>query len=82
MDCDNLGYRLRCDRECVVGLAESLHDWQVGIYLEEALVVDDEERIDILLYLLHTVKGLVNLPPALKEEWYCDDAHCQYALGL
>ena len=75
VDGDNLGNRLGCHRERVVGLAESIVDREVGIDAAQALVVDDEQGIDVLGHLLHAVEGLVNLLVALETEGDGDDAY-------
>ena len=82
MNGDNLSDGLCGDGERVVCLAESLHDGQVGIDFQKALVVDDKQGIDILGYLLDTVESLVDFLASLKLEGDGDDADGEDAEGF
>ena len=75
MDGDDLGYGLGGDAERVVGLAEGVEHGELGVYLAQAFVVDDQEGVDVLRHLLDTVQCLVNLAVALEAEGNGDDAY-------
>ena len=39
---DNLGNTFGSDRQCIICLAESIHERKVGIYLTQAFVIDNQ----------------------------------------
>ena len=75
MNGDNLCNRLGSDRKCVVGLAKGIENGQVGIDLAQALVVDDEECVDVLRHLFHAIEGLVDFLWTFEAEGNGDDTH-------
>ena len=81
---DDFGDAACGDAQGVVGFLEGREDVELGVDFAEALVVDDEQGIDVLRYLLYAVEGLVNLLVALEDKGYGDDAHGQnaHAFGL
>ena len=72
---NDLGNGLGGDAERVVGLAEGGRQREVGIDFTEALVVDDEQGIDVLGHLLYAVERLVNLLGTLEAEGDGDDTY-------
>ena len=70
---DDLRDALSSHGERIVGLAEGIEHGEFGINGTQALVVDHQQGIDMLLHLLHTVEGLVDLTVALKAEGDSDD---------
>ena len=72
---DDFGDALCRYAQCVVGLAEGILHGKLSVDGEEALVVDYEQRINVLRHALHTGECLQNLLLAFPLEWYRDDSH-------
>ena len=79
MNGDNLRNALCCDAQSVIGLGKGIEDSQVRIYFPESLVVDYEQRIDVLCHFLDTVESLVNLLRTLEAEGNSDYTHSEDA---
>ena len=75
MDGDDLSDGLCGYGQRVVSLAESIEDGEFGIDLTEALIVDDQQGVDVLVHLLDTVESLVDLTVALETEGNGDNTH-------
>ena len=61
-------------------LAECVVEVKVGIYLGEALVVDYQQCVDILLHLISSVKSLEYFLLALKQERNGDNANGEHSM--
>ena len=65
------------DGEGVVGFRKCVDEGQVGINGAQPFVVDDHQRVDILLDGIHAVDGLEDFIASFKEEGDGDDADGQ-----
>ena len=74
---DDLGDALRRRCQDVVGLAEGLLEREAPVDLENVLVVDDEQRIDVLPQLLDAAERLLVTDLALDGQRRGDDGHRQ-----
>ena len=65
---DDFGNRLGCNAQSVVGLSKGIEYRELWINLAEALVVDNQQSVDVLRHLLDTIESLVDLAVALETE--------------
>ena len=81
---DELRYRFGGVAQNLVGALKTLLDGdvRVGIHVADALVVDDEQGVDVLPHLGHALQRLDNLVFLLKEERDGHDANGEDALFL
>ena len=77
MDSNDLCNRLGGNRECVICFAESVEHREFRVNLTKALVVDDQQSVDVFIHLLHAVEGLINLTVSLKAERNSDDTNSE-----
>ena len=74
MNGDDLGNGLGSHAQGVVSLAKGVEHGEFRINLAQALVVDDQQGVHMLVHLLDTVERLVNLTVTLETEGDGDDA--------
>ena len=70
----------------VVSFGKSFDDCEVLVNLTQTFVVDDQQCVNILAHLLHTIQGLVNLLVTFPTErnghnTNCKDTHVLGSLG-
>ena len=82
---DDFGDSAGGSREDLVGLHEALLESEVAVDFAELVVVDDDQRIDVLAKALDALLGLAKAHVALKREGGCDDSDgedSEFARGL
>ena len=65
--------------ESLVGFAEGVEHGEIGIDVEQTLVVDDQQGVYFFGDARHTVESFVNLLGHLELEGNGDNAHCEDA---
>ena len=76
-DRDDLGDALRRRTQDVVGLAERLLERQAPVYFENILIVDNQQRIDILAQFLDPAESLFVADLTLDGQRRGNDRHSQ-----
>ena len=79
MNGDDLGNGLGSHAQGVVSLAKGVEHGELRIDLAQALVVDDQQGVHMLVHLLDTVERLVNLTVTLEAEGNGDDTNSKDA---
>ena len=79
LDRNDLGDTLRSRSQDVVGLAESLLQGQTAVYFKNILVVDNQQRIDVLTQLLDAPERLFVTDLTFDGQRRSDDADGQHS---
>ena len=79
LDRNDLGDALRSRSQDVIGLAESLLQGQTAVYFKNILVVDNQQRIDVLTQLLDAPERLFVTDLAFDGQRRSDDADGQHS---